>query len=476
MTTYSEFRADRDRPEPPSNVEAEQALLGAMLTRPDVIGKLSGKIEATHFHDPVHADIFAAIMEKHGNRQTVDLVTIRAALEHHAGLKELGGGKYLARLAGVSAASAGITDYASLIVDARCRREALGAAEGLQQDISAGVETGEAVQRLLTALSALPKPGRETTISATKATVAAIQSAYQAKQGDADLLKTGIPALDRIVGGAAPGELFLIGGVTSMGKTSLALEVTKNICVSGGFVPFVSREMDEIALTNRLISARSNVEYRKARSGDFTDREWDRWVEAGKWVADLPYRIIPKHVKRTDEVQAAIMKAVSESGLPPAAILVDYGQKLEAPGKTRFEQQTGVPTALADMAGLFQCPVICLVQLDRKIQERADPRPNLSDIKESGYWENDADQIVFCHRPEYFLQRRGPQVNQKGEITNDARADHEADLSRWKNVMQLIAAKNRHGQTMTAEVGCHMGTNRFWAAGEEQPEEMDGFV
>lgn len=476
MNDYAAFRADRDKPEPPSNIEAEQALLGAMLTRPDIIGQISGRIEPDHFFDPVHSDIFAAIMQKHGNRQTVDLVTIRAAMEHHAGLKELGFG-YLAKMAGVAATSAGISDYAGLIVDSRCRREALQAAEGLQVDISGGVDTGEAVQRLLTALSALPRPGRETTISHLKAMTEAVMAANRAQQGDADLLKTGMAALDRIIGGLSSGDLCLLGGATSMGKSSVAIEIARSVSAPGGLVAFSSLEMAPNDIENRLIASQSSVPYHKARSGDFSEAEWRRWVGAAKQLESLALRIIPKHVRTLEGIRTAALKAQSEAGQDLKLLMVDYCQLIQIEGKhSRFEKQSTIPTELKAMAELFGCPVIGLVQLSRDIHNRPDPRPQLNDIKESGQYENDADQIVFCHRPEYFLSRRGPQVNQKGEITTDARVDHEAALSEWRNKMQLIAAKNRHGQTMTAEVGCHMGTNRFWKAGEEEPEDLEGFA
>ena len=129
---------------------------------------------------------------------------------------------------------------------------------------------------------------------------------------------------------------------------------------------------------------------------------------------------------------------------------------------------TSVSIGLKTIAGLLEVPVIGLVQLSRDIGQRDHKRPMLTDIKETGQFENDADQAVFCHRESYWLERQGPKPNAKGDVTPEIEADWRADLARWKNKMELIVQKNRHGPIATAEVGFHDATNRFWSLGDEQ--------
>jgi replicative DNA helicase len=182
-------------------------------------------------------------------------------------------------------------------------------------------------------------------------------------------------------------------------------------------------------------------------------------------------RIIPKHIRDIAAGHAALRRVKREFGNDLAAVFVDYAQLVRGQGKSRYEQMTDVSIGLKTIAGMLECPVIALVQLDRNIGERENRRPQLSDIKETGQFENDADQVVFCHREEYWLERAGPKPGRDGKISADARADWEADLAAARNLMEIIVRKNRHGRLATATAGFHAPTNRFWTLEHQTPME-----
>lgn len=290
------------------------------------------------------------------------------------------------------------------------------------------------------------------------------------------MLKTGVGGLDKIIKGLGEGDFLLIGGATSMGKTALAIQIADNIAFrGGGSAAYWSLEMEAEQLVDRMASSRAKVPYSQLRDAEsMEEKDFRKWVECAREVSQGSMRIIPKHIRDIAGGHAAIRRASYEVGedMPIKAAIVDYAQLVRGEGRTRFEQMSNVSTGLKTMAGLLKIPVIGLVQLDRKIGERDDPRPQLSDIKESGQFENDADQVVFCHREEYWMQRKGPAVTRDGRVTDEAQADWRADMAAAKNKMELIVRKNRHGPLATAQVGFHAPTNKFW---DLQANDDEGF-
>ena len=169
----------------------------------------------------------------------------------------------------------------------------------------------------------------------------------------------------------------------------------------------------------------------------------------------------------------AIYAAVNRAGLDlpggkPGAVIIDYAQLVRSGAKGRYEQMTEVSVQIKQLARTLNCPVFPLVQLSRDIGKREDRRPHLFDIRDSGQFEQDADQAIFCHREGYWLERDGPRPDKGGKITEEARAEWAGEMLRWKGKMEIIVRKNRHGRIGTAEVGFHEPTNRFWRLGEEQ--------
>jgi replicative DNA helicase len=450
-------------------IEAEQQLLGAILLDNGCYDRISDILKPEHFADPLHGHIFDICARRIAAGHLVSPVALRPILETHEGLAQVGGWRYLARIAGASISGSLSRSYAEIIIEQACRRALYGGAQEALKALEVGQDSGEVRTRLLEAVSRLPEPaGSESTMGIAKAVMVAVNRAVQAYQGEASYLQTGVPGMDRIVRGLAPGNMTILGGATSMGKTSLALEIAANVSMKQGKgVAFVSLEMAEEELATRMASSIARVPYSDIRDASSMEEDaFRKWIEASKQVGDAKLRIVPKHVRDVAAIHAAVRRADREMG-GLSLVIVDYAQLIQGKGNSRYEQMTNVSIGLKLMAGMIGVPVIALVQLGRDLQVREDKRPQLSDIKETGQYENDADQVIFCHREAYYLERHGPNVGKNGEISAEARADWEADLARTRNIMELIVRKNRHGRLASAEVGFHAATNRFWEIGRE---------
>lgn len=458
------------------DVTAEQQLLGAILTDAGIYDRVSDILQVEHFLDPVHARIFSICASRISKGHLASAPALAAIMADDEGLKPLGGTAYLIRLAGASVAASMARDYAKLMVEYACRRKLRQMAEEAAQGLADGVDAAEVKAALQQGLYALPEvAGEESSVSLARAMQSAVTDAAAAYQGNTAFLRTGVPSLDKLLKGLAPGDVMLLGGATSMGKTSLALEIAANVSMrqeQPGKVGFWSLEMEPEQLATRLASAQSKVPYSALRdAASMEEGDFRKWLMASQAVGDAGMRIVPKHIRDLAAGHAALRRIKREFGNQLDLVIVDYAQLIRGTGKDRYQQMTEVSIGLKGLASLLECPVIALVQLDRKIGERDDKRPQLSDIKETGQFENDADQVVFCHREGYWLQRQGPKVGRDGTISVEAKADYEEDLRRTKNVLELIVRKNRHGALGIAEVGFHEATNRFWELGHRDVQE-----
>lgn len=445
-------------------VAAEQQLLGAILMDTAALDRVADILTSDHFFDPFHGFLFDLCRSRVDKGHMVSPPSIAAALDGHEGLKAVGGPAYLVRLAGAAIGGNAARHYAETIIDLSSRRSLATAAKNAAEDLDRGADAADVRARLDLALQALPvAQGQETTITALKAMTRAVESAVEAYQGQTSFLKTGVPALDGIIKGLGPSDFMLIGGTTSMGKTSLALEIATQVSlVQAKPTAFWSLEMTPEQLMTRMASSRSRIPYSAIRdAAEMEEADFRKWVEASQDVTQANLRIIPKFVREIAGGYSALRRIKREMG-GLSLVIVDYAQLLRGTGKSRFEQMTEVSIGLKHMAGMLECPVIGLVQLSRDIAMRDDKRPHLPDIKETGQFENDADQVVFCHRESYYLERQGPKASKDGTISNDARTEWEADLAASKNVMELLVRKNRHGRLGTVEIGFHEATNRFW--------------
>lgn len=447
-------------------IEAEQQLLGAILLHNDSFASVSDVMRPEYFFDPVHRRIWEICVARIPKGHIASPVSVAVVMDGDPGLAQLGGKGYLARMAGTSISPQFVRDYAKIIVEAAARRALAGAADDALAQLVQGDDCGEVKAKLIQCLSGLPETsGEESTYSILSAFTRAAEDAVSAYQGRSSYLKTGVAALDGIIKGLGPGDYMLLGGATSMGKTSLALEIAARVAMDQGKgVAFASLEMSKEQLATRMAAAVARVPYAALREpSDMSEDDFQSWIRAGQKISEAPLRIVPKHVRDIAGIHAAVTRAKRELGSAGLGlIIVDYAQLVRGGGKGRYEQMTDVSIGFKALAGMMGCPIIALVQLSRDIGFRDDKRPHLSDIKESGQFENDADQAVFCYREAYYLERQGPKANRDGQITDEARADWTADLQRCRNVMELLVRKNRHGSLGSVAVGFHDATNRFW--------------
>ncbi|QYK42997.1 MAG: replicative DNA helicase [Paracoccaceae bacterium] len=463
----------------PHNIEAEQQLLGAILTNNDVYDRIAALVRAEHFYEPTHARIFEIAAARIQKNALASPVTLKAYLEDDAGLRELGGPAYLARLAGAAISAYAARDYAQMIYDLAVRRELIG----LGRDIAARAATvdvaSEPRDQITEAEQRLYKLGEQGHAergfqSFLKAVTDAVNVANAAYQRDGGLagISTGLTDLDRKLGGLHPSDLLILAGRPSMGKTSLATNIAFNIArahrrgrlpdgsegaVEGGVVGFFSLEMSAEQLAARILSEAAEVPSEQIRRGDMTEAEFRRFVEAAKALEACPLYIDDTPALPIAQVAARARRLKRTHGLD--VLMVDYLQLLRGSSRTgdnRVQEVSEITQGLKAIAKELNIPVIALSQLSRQVENRDDKRPQLSDLRESGSIEQDADVVMFVFREEYYREREKP-------------GDHELDkMAAWQAMMEqvhgkaeVIIGKQRHGPIGSVELAFEGRFTRF---------------
>ena len=462
----------------PHNIEAEQQLLGAILTNNDIYDRIASLVKAEHFFEPVHARIFEIAVARIQKNALASPVTLKGYLEEDEGLKALGGPAYLARLAGAAISAFAARDYAQMIYDLAVRRELMR----LGQDITARAQTIEVdndpKDQIVEAEQRLYTLGEQGTaekgfVSFLKATTEAVQSALAAYQRDGGLagISTGLADLDKKLGGLHPSDLLILAGRPSMGKTSLATNIAFNIAkaykrgkrpdgsegaVEGGVVGFFSLEMSSEQLATRILSEASEVPSENIRRGDMTEAEFRRFVEAAKALEACPLYIDDTPAVPISQLAARARRQKRTHGLD--VLMVDYLQLVRpASAKdSRVNEVSEITQGLKAIAKELNIPVVALSQLSRQVESREDKRPQLSDLRESGSIEQDADVVMFVYRDEYYKEREKP-------------GDHELDkMAAWQEVMEqvhgkaeVIIGKQRHGPIGHVELSFEGRFTRF---------------
>lgn len=455
----------RQQADPLHPVEAEQQVLGAMLLRPEIIPMIVQAGGESLFHDPVHVKIFRAAHLKDRAGELISPVTLAAPLSNH--LDQIGGPGYLARLAGASAASAALPGYISLLADARAKRGIAAAMSEASAALTDGTQkAGEIAARLEAALVATNPAGEVGPVSMLKAVTLAMAQVRAAYHGEQDhAVRSGIQSLDQMIGGFYPGELTLIGGRPSMGKTALSLSIALNAARAGHGVVIASLEMNPEAMALRALSeavtsAGTATQYAKMRRGDLSDAQVSALRQAAKDVARLPIEFLPRDYADIGALFSGAKQVRRRMGEDMRLLVVDYAQLLRSSARSRYEQITEISIALKALAGNLNIPIIALSQLSRAVESREDKRPMLSDLRESGQLEQDADAIMFCFREEYYLERERPD-----DKDLEAFADWNAALTKVRNQMEIIVAKQRQGEIGTAHVRFSPATNTLWEDG-----------
>lgn len=455
----------------PHNTEAEQQVLGAIMLDGALFQQVADILEPDTFYDPVHVELFALIKSRVMRDQIVTPVALSGLVQTWPGLVDLGGVGYLARMAGSSCVSSQVREYAKIVCDAADGRRLIGVAEELIRGIRSGEPLGAAVSALEVKMQGIgAHDGRSPSVSLLSATTTAVEQANEAHINKGAGVRTGLTKVDNTIGGLRGGDLVIVGGATSMGKTSYGLSIASHIAKSGKGLVIVSLEMPADQLAQRLISAQTNAKYADIRSGRLTDEAFREMLEGSRSVSELPIRVVQPHIRDVASIYSAVKQDIAQfnrMGIEPGGILVDYLQQVRAPGKGRYEQVTEVAIWLKGMAMRLNLPVIALAQLSREYAKREQRRPMLQDIKDSGQIEQEADTVILCHREEYFLEREKPEAREVSKM-----ADWSAAMAACQNTMELHIAKNRAGPIRTVVVGVDVKTNRFWDYNPNDQERM----
>ncbi len=462
----------------PHNIEAEQQLLGAILTNNDVYDRIAALVKPEHFFDPVHQRIFEKAAARIQKNALASPVTLKPFFEDDEGLRELGGPAYLVRLAGAAISAFAARDYAQMIYDLAVRRELIA----LGRDISAKAAKvdilSEPKEQIIEAEQKLYKLGEQGVAergfqSFLKAVTDAVNVANAAYQRDGGLagISTGLTDLDKKLGGLHPSDLLILAGRPSMGKTSLATNIAFNVAkaykrgrmhdgsegaVEGGVVGFFSLEMSAEQLAARVLSEASEVPSEQIRRGDMTEQEFRRFVEAAKALEACPLYIDDTPALPISQVAARARRLKRTHGLD--VLMVDYLQLLKgsSKGDNRVQEVSEITQGLKAIAKELNIPVIALSQLSRQVESRDDKRPQLSDLRESGSIEQDADVVMFVYRDEYYKEREKP-------------GDHELEkMAAWQAIMEqvhgkaeVIIGKQRHGPIGSVELSFEGRFTRF---------------
>lgn len=450
----------------PFSIESEQQALGAILGNNDLFDRVSDILTADKFYDPVHGELFASIAERVNAGQIASAVTLSSEYRDHQGLNELGGLKYLIRLVAASISTFAIRDYAQNIVDTYLRRELLRDVESATAELSSGKGSApeiafklEAAVGKVTSTNAA-KPLIRSHLSAVMGAVKQINEAYQG--GSSTGVSTGIPQLDNKIQKLRPGQLIIIAGRPGMGKTTVAQSIAYHVANSEGVgVCFESLEMSGEELGVRFLSRglaerKVYIPYTNMIGGRLSEAQMREVVEEGSRQQDLPMIIGERDVREISRLKASVRRAkqqLESYGKPLSLVVVDYVQRISCDQSKSFHERIARATdMLKTIAMEFQVPVMALAQLNRDVERREPPIPMLSDLKESGSLEEDADVVIFCYREAYYMQRAYDAM----DPADSKRIEMKADLEAASKDIDLIVAKQRSGPTGTVKAFADM--------------------
>ena len=438
---------------PPSNLEAEQALLGALLINNEAIHLVATFLEPDHFFLPVHGRIYAAVLHYVGRREIANPVTLKPHFENDEGLTEAGGGQYLARLAGSAVTVINAGHYGRAIHDLHVRRSLIGLAEDVRdtaydapfdQPPMEQVESTESKLRELLEGAPGTRTERRTIATAAREATAGIERAYQAN-GALLGLPYGIESIENRLGGLQAPDMIVLGGRPGMGKTGLALGIGLAAAGAGHQVLYASLEMSAEQLGKRALSIFTGISHHLMQTGKVEQSDFNQISKASKRLDDMPLLIDDTGGQTPDYIERSARRLHRQGQL--GLLIVDHLQLMRPPRETRsqgrVQQITEYTMRMKALAKELGIPVLLLSQLNRAGERSDNKIPQLSDLRDSGSIEQDADSILFLFREAYYLAKEEPSVT-------DAIA-HEQWVTRLANVRDkgdVYVAKNRHGPTM----------------------------
>jgi len=462
--------------QPPHNMEAEQAILGAILVNNEAMHHIGSSLRSEHFYVPVHQRIFAAIQSLFDKGLIANPITLKSHFDQDEGLQEIGGGGYLVRLAAASVAIINVRNYSSIIYDSSQKRSLISIGEEVVNtafkndlDVAATEQIEQAEQKLFNLAS---EGTSENSFRQIKhSMIEAIERVEHAYRNNDRVI--GVPTrladLDKLLGGLHKSDLLILAGRPSMGKTALATTIAhnaaeyfyeeglKNPGVKPMSVGFFSLEMSSEQLASRMLSGATGLSSGKMRKGDLTTDEFSILVKESNKLSQLPFHIDDTPALSISAVRARArrLKRVHNLGL----LVIDYLQLIRgstaASQANRVQEVSEITQGLKAIAKELDIPVMALSQLSRAVEQRDNKRPQLSDLRESGSIEQDADLVMFVFREEYYLMRQMPRED------TPKFPEWQAEMEKVHGIAETIVAKHRNGPIGTVAMQFQSDVTKF---------------
>jgi replicative DNA helicase len=432
---------------PPQDVAAEQGVLGGMLLSKDAIADVVEILKTNDFYRPVHATVYDVILDLYGRGEPADALTVAAALADNGELQRIGGVPYLHTMIESVPTAANASYYARIVADRAILRRLVEAGTkivqlGYNTSGNAGGDVDDIVDRAQQAIYDVTEKRVSEDFAALgdmlQPTLDEIE-AVGASGGVMSGVPTGFADLDRLLNGLHPGQLIIVAGRPGLGKSTASMDFARNAAIRHGCASAIfSLEMSKIEMVMRLLSAEARVPLHTLRSGQLSDDDWTKLARRMGEISEAPIFVDDTPNMNLMEIRAKARRLKQRHNLK--MLVIDYLQLMSSPKKTESRQQevSELSRGLKLLAKEIECPVIGVSQLNRGPEQRTDKRPQLSDLRESGSIEQDADVVILLHRDDYY-DKESPRAG-------------EADF---------IVAKHRNGPTDTITVAAQLHLSRF---------------
>ena len=486
----------------PQNIEAEAALLGALMIDNRLVEDVQIRLQPHHFFEPLHGRIYEAVLRLTDRNMVANPVTLRPLFEADEAMREVGGAAYLAQLTGSGAAVIGARDFAAQIYDLALLRALVGVGRDLVEgalDTSEDVAPLAQIERAESELYRVAEEGgSESKVkSFGEATRMALEQAEKALNSGGHLsgVTTGIDGINSKIGGLHNSDLLILAGRPGMGKTSLATNMAFAAAQrfvqdqgdgiapdksAGAPVAFFSLEMSADQLATRILAEQSGISSENLRMGKISKQEFQQLARASGELANLPLYIDDTPGLTIAALRARARRLKRQKGI--GMVVVDYLQLLQGSGKSsndnRVQEISEISRGLKQLAKELQLPVLALSQLSRAVEQREDKKPQLSDLRESGSIEQDADIVMFVYREDYYVAAKEPKRPIDGDDARifEAYEQWRRDMERVYGMAELIVAKQRHGATGKVRMKFDSRITKFSDAADDQylPELRGG--
>lgn len=457
----------------PHNQDAEQGLLGALLIDNRAYEKVGDFLRANHFFVPAHQRIYQTIITLIDRGQTASPVTLKNYFEKDEDLEDVGGAAYLAQLASSVISVVNIEDYARQVYDLHLRRELITLGEDVVNESYSHTLEAEARDTIEMAEAKLYELAESGEIKGAFTTlrdsvITAIEMAEKAfkTEGNVTGVTTGLIDMDKKLGGLQKSDLLILAGRPSMGKTALATNIAFNAAKKyaetggeeGAIVGFFSLEMAADQLATRILADQSGISGDAIRKGNIRQEDFRAFAEASQKLSQVPLYIDDTPALSISAVRTRARRLKRQHGL--TMLVIDYLQLLRGTGSkqgmdNRVQEVSEITRGLKAIAKELEIPVVALSQLSRQVEQREDKRPQLSDLRESGSIEQDADVVMFVYREEYYLARTEP------EMGTEKYSQWQDKMGKVANIGECIIAKARHGPIGTVRMHFDPNLTRF---------------